>query len=125
MAVSRVTLLTTRCSTTKSRMVSDWKIWAGEKDQRMTRSSPAPRRCTAAAIRGAAPSFTKESVQAVANPCSRNTTAREVCKSLITNKQIHISWIKAHVGYEEADRLAEEYAKSDKVPLFLKLRAPS
>ncbi|GBM03546.1 hypothetical protein AVEN_95431-1 [Araneus ventricosus] len=46
------------------------------------------------------------SVQAAANPRSRNTTAKEICKSLITNKHVHISWIKVHMGYdgnEEAD----------------------
>ncbi|GBL96562.1 hypothetical protein AVEN_114348-1 [Araneus ventricosus] len=50
-------------------------------------------------------------VQAAANPRSISTTARETCKSLITNKHIHISWVKAHVGYdrnEEADRLEKK-----------------
>ncbi|GBM74310.1 hypothetical protein AVEN_207232-1 [Araneus ventricosus] len=63
------------------------------------------------------------SVQAVANPKSINTTAREIYKSLITNKHIHISWIKAHVGYdgnEEAYRLAKEAAESDRNLLSVK-----
>ncbi|GBM36129.1 hypothetical protein AVEN_179121-1 [Araneus ventricosus] len=48
------------------------------------------------------------SVPAAVNPRSRNITAREICKSFITNKHIHISWIKTHLGYdgnEDADRL--------------------
>ncbi|GBM62670.1 hypothetical protein AVEN_257269-1 [Araneus ventricosus] len=47
-------------------------------------------------------------------------TAREIYKSLITNKHMHISWIKAHVDYdgnEEAKRLAKEAAESDRDPL--------
>ncbi|GBM87178.1 hypothetical protein AVEN_78693-1 [Araneus ventricosus] len=63
------------------------------------------------------------SVQTAANPRSRNTTAREICKSLITNKHIHISWIKTHVGYngnEEADRLAKKAAESQRDPLSVK-----
>ncbi|GBN24606.1 hypothetical protein AVEN_249579-1 [Araneus ventricosus] len=40
------------------------------------------------------------SVKAAANPRSINTTTREICKSLITIKHIHISWIKAQVGYD-------------------------
>ncbi|GBN60022.1 Retrovirus-related Pol polyprotein from type-1 retrotransposable element R1 [Araneus ventricosus] len=63
------------------------------------------------------------SVQAAANPKSINTTAREICKSLITNKHIRISCIKAHVGYdgnEEADRLAKEAAESDRDRLSVK-----
>ncbi|GBL96189.1 hypothetical protein AVEN_118736-1 [Araneus ventricosus] len=63
------------------------------------------------------------SVQAAANSRSRNTTAREICKSFITNKHIHISWIKAHVGYdgnEEADGLAEEAAEPERDPLSVK-----
>ncbi|GBM90863.1 hypothetical protein AVEN_49826-1 [Araneus ventricosus] len=65
----------------------------------------------------------KESIQAAANPKIKNTTAGEICKSLITNKHIHISWIKAHVGYDgngEADRLAIEAAESDRDPLSVK-----
>ncbi|GBM24778.1 hypothetical protein AVEN_245033-1 [Araneus ventricosus] len=63
------------------------------------------------------------SVQAAANPRSINTTATEMCKSLITNKHIHISWIKAHVDYdrnEEADRFAKDAAESDRDPLSVK-----
>ncbi|GBM62430.1 hypothetical protein AVEN_180843-1 [Araneus ventricosus] len=63
------------------------------------------------------------SVQAAANPRSINTTTREKCKSLVTNKNIHISWIKAHVGYggnEEMGRLAKEAAESDRDPLSVK-----
>ncbi|GBM44584.1 hypothetical protein AVEN_250563-1 [Araneus ventricosus] len=67
--------------------------------------------------------YNQASVQAAANPRSRSTTAREICKSLITNKCIHISWIKSHVGYagnEEVDGLAKEAAESDRDPLFVK-----
>ncbi|GBL89602.1 hypothetical protein AVEN_209083-2-1, partial [Araneus ventricosus] len=63
------------------------------------------------------------SVQAAANPRSINTTAREIYKSLITNKHIPISWIKAHVSYdgnEEAGRLAKKAAESDRDPLSVK-----
>ncbi|GBM43527.1 hypothetical protein AVEN_96189-1 [Araneus ventricosus] len=63
-------------------------------------------------------------VQAAANPRSRNTTAREICKSLITNKHMHTSWIKAHVGQEgneEEDRLEKEAAESDRDPLSVKI----
>ncbi|GBM24574.1 hypothetical protein AVEN_157837-1 [Araneus ventricosus] len=70
----------------------------------------------------------QESVQAAANPRSINTTAREICKSLITNKHIHISWIKAQVGYdgnEEEDRLAKEAAESNRDPLSVKARFSS
>ncbi|GBO01272.1 hypothetical protein AVEN_22288-1 [Araneus ventricosus] len=62
-------------------------------------------------------------IQAAANPRSRNTTAREICKGLITNKHIHIFWIKAHVSYdrnEEPNRLAKEAAESDRDPLSVK-----
>ncbi|GBN13030.1 hypothetical protein AVEN_144409-1 [Araneus ventricosus] len=65
----------------------------------------------------------QESFQTAANPRSINTTAREICKSLITNKHIHIPWIKAHVGYygnEEVHRLAKEAAESDRDPLSVK-----
>ncbi|GBN55064.1 hypothetical protein AVEN_128795-1 [Araneus ventricosus] len=44
------------------------------------------------------PSDNQASVQAAANPRSRNVVAIEICKSLITNKHMHIFWIKAHVG---------------------------
>ncbi|GBL85223.1 hypothetical protein AVEN_222705-1 [Araneus ventricosus] len=63
------------------------------------------------------------SVQAAANPRSINTTARAISKSLITGKHIHISWIKADVGYdgnEEVDRLAKEAEESDRDPLSVK-----
>ncbi|GBN50987.1 hypothetical protein AVEN_138668-1, partial [Araneus ventricosus] len=63
------------------------------------------------------------SVQAAANPRSRDATYIEICKSIITNKHIHISWIKAHVGYdgnEEVGRLAKEAAESDTAPLSVK-----
>ncbi|GBL78836.1 hypothetical protein AVEN_48830-1 [Araneus ventricosus] len=56
-------------------------------------------------------------------PRSSNTTAREIYKSLITNKHIHISWLKAHMGYdgnEEAYRLAKEAAESDSHTLSAK-----
>ncbi|GBM49418.1 hypothetical protein AVEN_149564-1 [Araneus ventricosus] len=65
----------------------------------------------------------QESVQAADNPRSVNTTAREICKNLITNKHIHISWIKAHVCYdgnEEEDRLAKEAVESGRDPLSIK-----
>ncbi|GBN46402.1 hypothetical protein AVEN_211229-1 [Araneus ventricosus] len=67
--------------------------------------------------------YNQPSVQAAANPRSRNTTAREISKSLIMNKHIHISWIKTYVVYEgneEADRLAKEAAESDRDPLSVK-----
>ncbi|GBN92512.1 hypothetical protein AVEN_116809-1 [Araneus ventricosus] len=63
------------------------------------------------------------SVQEATNPRRRNTTARDIYKSLITNKHIHNSWIKVHVSYdgkEEADRLAEEAAESNRDPPSLK-----
>ncbi|GBM37342.1 hypothetical protein AVEN_40290-1 [Araneus ventricosus] len=61
--------------------------------------------------------------QAAANPRSRYTTAGEICKSLVTNKHIHISWIEAQVGYdgnEKTDRLAKEAAESDGDALSVK-----
>ncbi|GBO40037.1 hypothetical protein AVEN_211635-1 [Araneus ventricosus] len=53
----------------------------------------------------------KASVQVAANPRSRNTTTREICKSLITNKHIHIFWIKAHVGSAETRRWTDYQKK--------------
>ncbi|GBM65927.1 hypothetical protein AVEN_262850-1 [Araneus ventricosus] len=76
------------------------------------------------------------SVQATANLRSINTTSGEICKSLITNKYIYISWIKVHVGYdgnEEADILAKGAEESDRdklsvkavISFLVKLRSPS
>ncbi|GBM30507.1 hypothetical protein AVEN_156262-1 [Araneus ventricosus] len=56
-------------------------------------------------------------------PRRRNTTSREICKSLITDKHIHISWIKVHVGYDgskEADSLVKEATVFDRDPLSVK-----
>ncbi|XP_055951422.1 uncharacterized protein LOC129987468 [Argiope bruennichi] len=58
----------------------------------------------------------KASIQAAANPKSKNWKAREIFKTLASNPNINISWIKAHTGHagnESADLQAKQAAESE------------
>ncbi|XP_055944563.1 uncharacterized protein LOC129975528 [Argiope bruennichi] len=58
----------------------------------------------------------KASIQAAANPKSKNRKAREIFKILSSNININLSWIKAntgHAGNKSADIQAKQAAESD------------
>ncbi|GBO00476.1 hypothetical protein AVEN_75016-1 [Araneus ventricosus] len=69
----------------------------------------------------------KASIMASSNSKSTNETARKICKIILTNPRIKVSWVKAHagnMGNERADQLAKDAMQHGQPYSLTKLPKP-